>query len=679
MYNQKGSFKHILSLVSEFYPVIIIYSICISVLTLSIPISVQSLVNTFSLGPYFQPLFILTLVLFGVLIILGVLQCLQYLMTEYLQRRLYAKLAASVARWSLIRKNRDRSISEEIGFANRYFDIVLIQKKLSFLVTDGITFIFQTIVGMLLIFMYHPAFIFYGFLILFSFVGTIFYFYNKCLESAVAESSEKYRAAAFFESLVLEEQTEEKLIENFKKSDAHIQDYLFRRKEHFSMLFTQNIIFVGLYAIFNALLLGFGGYLVLKGLLTVGQLVAAEIIVNSILYNFLNAKKYIESFYDLYAAVNKVGFFLREENLDSLSVGDPLKCLAKDEEKFFSSLDSVKSVFTPENPKKTLRNFLLAAAFLLFLLALVPWQQTSLGKGKITVIDPNDRTQVLTAAVSGRIEKWLVQDGQVVKSGEPIVQIVDNDPDFLGRLELERDAAIKKFEAAKASSDTARLNFNRQRQLMKEGLSSRKEFEKSKITYKKLISDEASAVASLAKAEVNLSRQKMQIVTAPRDGQVFGILYGSGSVVVKAGEPIASFVPSTQNRVAEVFIDGNDLPLIFPGRKVRLQFEGWPAFQLSGVPEVAIGSFGGVVKVVDPFVSENGQFRVIVEPDPEEEVTWPDHKLLRQGSRVFSIILLDQVALGYELWRKVNGFPKSMDSANKKKNDIRQKLKKVKK
>ena len=116
----------------------------------------------------------------------------------------------------------------------------------------------------------------------------------------------------------------------------------------------------------------------------------------------------------------------------------------------------------------------------------------------------------------------------------------------------------------------------------------------------------------------------------------------------------------------ELFIDGNDLPLIYKDRKVRLQFEGWPAIQLNGWPSVAIGSFGGVVSSVDPYVAQNGVFRVMIEPDPEEEVEWPGHNTLRQGARVVGIVVLDQVSVGYEIWRQVNGFPKSMPKAPNK-------------
>ena len=290
----------------------------------------------------------------------------------------------------------------------------------------------------------------------------------------------------------------------------------------------------------------------------------------------------------------------------------------------------------------------------------MPWQQTSRGYGTVTAFNPNDRAQSMTAPVSGRIEEWLIQDGQVVKAGDPIVRIIDNDPNFLVRLEAGRDAAVAKFEAAKEASDTARLNFHRQEKLVEEGLSSPKEFEVAKIKYKKLLAEEAASAASLAKAEVSLSRQQMQLVTAPRDGQILRILHGSGNVLVKEGDDLVSFVPKTDETAVELFLDANDLPLVSENRHVRLQFEGWPSVQFSGFPSVAIGSFGGLVQTVDPSVSAKGRFRVLVTPDPNDPIPWPDEKFLRQGARTLGIVLLDQVSIGYEFWRQINGFPKSM-------------------
>ncbi|MEO0336089.1 MAG: HlyD family efflux transporter periplasmic adaptor subunit, partial [Pseudomonadota bacterium] len=447
--------------------------------------------------------------------------------------------------------------------------------------------------------------------------------------------------------------------------DHKIGDYIDSREVHFKSLFRMHLIFVGLFAFLNAFLLALGGYLVISFQLTVGQLVAAEIVVNAILYNFLKAKDHLETFFDMYAAAEKIQIFdqrLTPEDKAALANSNEFLINVKESDPDFQeSLKSVEDIYAPSNYKTFARNFSLGFVGFLVLLALTPWQQTSIGQGKVTALDPNDRPQFITANVKGIIEAWQVQDGQYVRKGDTIVRIKDNDPNYLFRLEAARDAAVAKFEAAKESSTTARLNYRRQLKLEKEGLSSRKEFEKAKITYKKLISEEASAASSLAKAEVDLSRQSLQEIVAPRDGRILRILQGSGSVNIKAGEKLVEFVPTTDKHVVEVFIDGNDLPLVEVGREVRLQFEGWPAVQFRGWPSVAVGSFGGVVSAVDPSVAENGRFRVLVSPDPND-IEWPDRTILRQGARAVGLILLEQVSLGYEIWRKVNGFPKSMDN-----------------
>ena len=321
---------------------------------------------------------------------------------------------------------------------------------------------------------------------------------------------------------------------------------------------------------------------------------------------------------------------------------------------------SLKTVKPPSWIKILSNVFLSFLALLIVVLALMPWQQTSQGNGEIIAFDPNDRVQEINSTVPGRIKRWLISDGSVVKKGDPIVEIVDNDPNLIERLKRERDAIFDKYEAAKAASETAYINYKRQKDLFKQGLSARVKFEEAKIKYKKLLASESMAEANLSNAEVKLSRQETQLVKATKDGTILQVLYGSGSVFVKEGDTLATFVPDTLDNAAEIFIDGNDLPLVYPGRKVRLQFEGWPAVQLSGWPSIAVGTFGGVVKIVDPSASSSGKFRVIVVPDVGEK--WPDTMYLRQGARVYGWILLNTVSLGYEFWRQFNGFPPSLEN-----------------
>jgi multidrug resistance efflux pump len=327
-------------------------------------------------------------------------------------------------------------------------------------------------------------------------------------------------------------------------------------------------------------------------------------------------------------------------------------------------LKKFKSVESETLPKWS-AVFARMIGFFLFLfvivLTFVPWQQTSKGLGSVSALDPNDRIQNITSNLKGRINKWLVRDGSIVSKGDPLVEIVDNDPLLLDRLRSERDSVLRSFEAAKAATETSLLNYKRQDSLLKDGLASKLQLEKAKIEYKKYLSVEANYAVKLAQTEVKLSRQQTQMVIAPRDGTVLSIFHGSGAVFVKEGDKLASFVPKTMKPAVEIYISGNDLPLVYPGRHVRLQFEGWPAVQFSGWPSIAIGTFGGVVTNVDASATKDGKFRVIVSPTEEEP--WPDHKFLRQGTRVIAWITLNSVKLGFELWRQFNGFPASLENS----------------
>ena len=127
-------------------------------------------------------------------------------------------------------------------------------------------------------------------------------------------------------------------------------------------------------------------------------------------------------------------------------------------------------------------------------------------------------------------------------------------------------------------------------------------------------------------------------------------------VAAVAGQPVAILVPKTTRQVVEMWVKGNDMPLLSTGDKVRLQFEGWPAIQFVGWPSVAVGTFGGEITLIDATDDGTGRFRILVAPDPNDE-PWPSTRYLRQGVRANGWVLLRQVPLGFEMWRRFNGFP----------------------
>lgn len=293
-----------------------------------------------------------------------------------------------------------------------------------------------------------------------------------------------------------------------------------------------------------------------------------------------------------------------------------------------------------------------------FALVFVPWIQNVQGFGTIIAYSPDERQQNLTAPVDGIIKEWFVSEGTKVRKGDNIVDIADIDPDIISRLERERAAGQMKLDAAQSATETSRKNLERQRTLVTSGLSSQRAAELAELEYAKYLSEVSSASAELARIETRLARQASQSITAPRDGIVQRIFAPQGGVVVKTGQVVALLVPETANRSVELTVSGNDAPLLSVGRKVRLQFEGWPAVQFAGWPSVAVGTFGGTIGVIDPGAGPDGTVRIIVFPDEGE--MWPDARYLRQGVRVIGWILLDEVRLGWELWRQFNGFPPSI-------------------
>lgn len=166
----------------------------------------------------------------------------------------------------------------------------------------------------------------------------------------------------------------------------------------------------------------------------------------------------------------------------------------------------------------------------------------------------------------------------------------------------------------------------------------------------------ANIGAELQRTDSRLARQATQKVIAPRDGTILRLHAQPDSELLKSGDPVASFVPDAYTPTVEIWLDGVDMPLVHPGDPVRLMFNGWPAIQFVGWPSVAVGTFGGRVQLVDATDTKAGRFRILVVPDPGDD-PWPSANYLRQGVQAKAWVLLRIVPLGWELWRRFNGFP----------------------
>ncbi len=149
-------------------------------------------------------------------------------------------------------------------------------------------------------------------------------------------------------------------------------------------------------------------------------------------------------------------------------------------------------------------------------------------------------------------------------------------------------------------------------------------------------------------------RQAAFVITSPIKGRIMKVLKNGLGEFVKSGESLLTIVPSEYQKAVELYIKPNDMPLVSEGKRVRLQFDGWPAVVFSGWPDNSFGTFGGKVFAIDNDISENGKYRILVIEDSDEK-PWPH--LIRIGSGAKGLLLLNDVRIYYELWRQLNGFP----------------------
>lgn len=160
-------------------------------------------------------------------------------------------------------------------------------------------------------------------------------------------------------------------------------------------------------------------------------------------------------------------------------------------------------------------------------------------------------------------------------------------------------------------------------------------------------------------ANMQIRNQQYQII-APQDGIIVKAMKAGIGETIKEGDAVCMIMPVaevTNDIAAEMYIRAMDVPLVSKGRKVRIIFDGWPALQFSGWPSVSVGTFGGVVRVIDMVNTKPGEFRLLIVPD-STDIPWP--KQLRVGSGIKGWVMLDDVPIWYEIWRQLNGFPPSL-------------------
>jgi ABC-type bacteriocin/lantibiotic exporter with double-glycine peptidase domain len=293
---------------------LLIFSVFAGLLYLAAPLAVDAVVSNLAFGgqsrPYVQAIVVLAIGLFGALGLQAVVSGFQYYISDVIQRRIFVRTAADLA----YRLPRVKAAALDDVHApelvNRFLDVVTAQKSTSLLLLDGINLVFGSLIGMVLLALFHPTLLLFVGVLLVLIVVITWLLGKGAVDTSIAESRIKYDVVNWFEEIA----AFPFLFKGpggyalaYDRANQLATEYLNRRSGHFRIVMRQIVGLLILSVLASATLLVLGGWLVVSQQITLGQLVASELIMGSIVAAMAKMGKKLEAWYDAMAAMDKLG------------------------------------------------------------------------------------------------------------------------------------------------------------------------------------------------------------------------------------------------------------------------------------------------------------------------------------------------------------------------------------
>ena len=316
---------------------VIAFAMAVGVLSIVTPAAIEALVNTVAFGVQLWPVVVLAGVMFGFLVLSVLLRAMQLYVVECLQRRFFVRTADAFADHFARAEIEAFDGRNPTDIVNRFFEVASVQKAFATLLVDGIGVVMVSLVGLMVLAFYHPYLLTFAAVMAALVFFLLFVLGIGGVKSSIAESYAKFDVAAWLEELA-------KCPHTFRfgrggelahqRADELADAYVTARRQHFRVVWRQTLFALLLEAVAMTVLLGLGGWLVINRQLTLGQLVAGELIVALVLAAISKSGKYIETFYDLQASLDKLGVIdqlpLEREGGEVLPVGDrPMRVVAE--------------------------------------------------------------------------------------------------------------------------------------------------------------------------------------------------------------------------------------------------------------------------------------------------------------------------------------------------------------
>jgi membrane fusion protein, adhesin transport system len=732
----KGLWKYALQQEWPALKRIFLLSIFVSVFQLSLPLGIQSLTIFISGGEFTFGLISIVIIVIIATFLANRWQIALLKEGEDIELRWFKKLSlAYFQKWKQQKDPAEQALYQE---KSKYFiEISSIQKGFSKRLLEWMGAALQLVLGLVLISFYHTFFLIFGVLLLATLMILIRIKGRASIITKMDLSNAKYEMYQYLQDGSL----------NAEEIQQKNQEYKESKETHFHTVLFQVQYFLIIKIAVIAGMLVLGTWLAIEQQISIGQFLAAEIVIVLIVNSLEKIITSIASVYENIVSFEKaLSLFHKEFTLPQI-----------DQEKDSPWLIEKETTFWNKQKKLT-------AALLIFIgILLLPWTQNIESEGKVISLSPNERPQSVQSIIAGRIEKWFVQEGDSVIAGDTLLfisEIKDEyfDPQLLANTEsqlVSKENAVNSYmekvqaldhqidalitakeikrQQTKTKIDQARLKvktdsveyltveknakiieeqLNRYQSLLEQNVISRTEWETRQMAYQnaqakkndqynklniaraewenavreyrgieaeyrdkiaKAESDKHSTFSAMYDTEAQVTKLQNQYnnydkrsglyyIIAPQNGFVSKVTKSGIGETIKEGEEVVRISPQNFKTAVELWISPVNNPLVHEGENVRIIFDGWPAFVVSGWSQMSSGLFDGVITSVDPAIQENGKFRIWV--TPMEGHQWPGQ--LRMGGGAKGILLLNDVPLVYELWRILNGFSPDFYTPEKK-------------
>ena len=289
---------------------IFFYAIFSGLVSLSLPLGIQAIINLIQAGRVSVSWIVLVLIVVIGVALVGILSLMQLRITENLQQKIFVRSSFEFGYRLPKIKFEELYNQYPPELANRFFDTLTIQKGTSKLLIDFSTALLQIVFGILLLSLYHPFFIFFGVLLAFLLYSIFRFSFEAGLSSSLKESKYKYKVVSWLQEIARNNFSFRKQ-ENFdfalEKNNHLVAEYINYREKHFKVIKRQFTQLIAFKVIITASLLLIGGYLVLNQKMNIGQFVAAEIIILLVINSVEKIIIGLESLYDVLTSVEKIG------------------------------------------------------------------------------------------------------------------------------------------------------------------------------------------------------------------------------------------------------------------------------------------------------------------------------------------------------------------------------------